>query len=98
MLVWKQQVENQEIILEYWKKFLNSLTWPEMLRQVLVAAGFGSNQGSLQREVVDEVAVSYDCHLIKLEVCCLLCFIFYIVKHKFQKKHVMLKVRGKANI
>ncbi|KAK4775271.1 hypothetical protein SAY86_010206 [Trapa natans] len=47
-------VENQKIILEYWKKFLNSLTWPEILRQVSVAAGFGSNQGSLQREIVDE--------------------------------------------
>ncbi|KAK4747325.1 hypothetical protein SAY87_026362 [Trapa incisa] len=47
-------VENQKVILEYWKKFLNSLTWPEILRQVSVAAGFGSNQGSVQKEVVDE--------------------------------------------
>ncbi|OWM73841.1 hypothetical protein CDL15_Pgr018901 [Punica granatum] len=47
-------VENQEIVVEFWKKFLNPLTWPEVLRQVSVAAGFGSNQGSLQREVIDE--------------------------------------------
>lgn len=57
LLVPKWQVENQEIVLEFWKKFLNPLTWPEILRQVSVAAGFGSNHGSLQREVINEVAI-----------------------------------------
>ncbi|GAV68407.1 LOW QUALITY PROTEIN: Homeobox domain-containing protein/DDT domain-containing protein [Cephalotus follicularis] len=45
-------VENQELVLEFWKKSLNPLTWTEILRQVLVAAGFGSNRGALQREAL----------------------------------------------
>lgn len=43
------QVEHQEYVLEFWRKSLNSLTWPEILRQVLVAAGFGSKEGPLRR-------------------------------------------------
>ncbi|KAL9164032.1 hypothetical protein ABFS82_06G079800 [Erythranthe guttata] len=35
-------LENHDIALEFWQKSLNSLTWTEVLRQVLVAAGFGS--------------------------------------------------------
>ncbi|KAG2314086.1 hypothetical protein Bca52824_017208 [Brassica carinata] len=37
-----QSVESQILILGMWKGSLNSLTWPEILRQILVAAGFGS--------------------------------------------------------
>ncbi|CAH8385890.1 unnamed protein product [Eruca vesicaria subsp. sativa] len=37
-----QSVESQIIILDMWKDSLNSLTWAEILRQILVAAGFGS--------------------------------------------------------
>jgi hypothetical protein len=30
--------------VNFWIKSLNSLTWVEILRQVLVASGFGSKQ------------------------------------------------------
>ncbi|CAI0459366.1 unnamed protein product [Linum tenue] len=43
-------VENQEFVVDLWKKSLNPLTWTEILRQVLLAAGFGSKQGALQRQ------------------------------------------------
>ncbi|XP_043804783.1 homeobox-DDT domain protein RLT3 isoform X2 [Manihot esculenta] len=43
-------VEAQEFVVEFWRKSLNPLTWTEIMRQVLVAAGFGSRQGSLHRE------------------------------------------------
>ncbi|KAI5424270.1 hypothetical protein KIW84_030458 [Lathyrus oleraceus] len=39
-----QEVESQEYSLNVWKRSLNPLTWIEILRQVLVAAGFGSKQ------------------------------------------------------
>ncbi|KAF5746229.1 hypothetical protein HS088_TW06G00397 [Tripterygium wilfordii] len=43
-------VENQLYVLEFWRKSLNPLTWIEILRQVLLAAGFGSKKGSLRKE------------------------------------------------
>ncbi|XP_038713535.1 homeobox-DDT domain protein RLT3-like [Tripterygium wilfordii] len=43
-------VENQLYVLEFWRKSLNPLTWMEILRQVLLAAGFGSKKGSLRKE------------------------------------------------
>lgn len=49
------QVENQESVLEFWKRSLNPLTWTEILRQVLVAAGFGSKQSAVRRESLDKV-------------------------------------------
>ncbi|KAG2713473.1 hypothetical protein I3760_04G177700 [Carya illinoinensis] len=45
-------VENQKVALEFWERSLNPLTWAEILRQVLVAAGFGSKQGALRREAL----------------------------------------------
>ncbi|KAK7399047.1 hypothetical protein VNO78_10222 [Psophocarpus tetragonolobus] len=47
-------VESQEFSPDFWKRSLNSLTWIEILRQVLVASGFGSKQGSLRREVLSK--------------------------------------------
>ncbi|KAF7813933.1 homeobox-DDT domain protein RLT3-like [Senna tora] len=47
-------VENQEYSLDFWKRSLNPLTWIEILRQVLVAAGFGSKQGALRREALSK--------------------------------------------
>ncbi|KAK8688666.1 hypothetical protein V6N13_087418 [Hibiscus sabdariffa] len=49
-----QSVENQEFVVEFWKTSLNPLTWTEILRQVLVAAGFGSKQGLLRREALSK--------------------------------------------
>ncbi|XWS75947.1 hypothetical protein CRYUN_Cryun01aG0135400 [Craigia yunnanensis] len=47
-------VENQEFVIEFWKTSLNPLTWTEILRQVLVAAGFGSKQGVFRREALSK--------------------------------------------
>lgn len=46
---------SQDFALEVWKKSLNPLTWTEILRQVLVAAGFCSKQGALQKETFSKV-------------------------------------------
>uniref|UniRef100_A0A5B6YSH3 DDT domain-containing protein n=1 Tax=Davidia involucrata TaxID=16924 RepID=A0A5B6YSH3_DAVIN len=46
-------VEHQEFVVRFWKKSLNPLTWTEILRQVLVAAGFGSKNGTLRRETLN---------------------------------------------
>ncbi|CAH2079366.1 unnamed protein product [Thlaspi arvense] len=45
-----QSVESQIRILDLWKNSLNSLTWTEVLRQILVAAGFGSAKCAVQPE------------------------------------------------
>ncbi|XP_010450235.1 PREDICTED: homeobox-DDT domain protein RLT3-like isoform X1 [Camelina sativa] len=45
-----QSVESQILILDLWKDSLNSLTWTEILRQILVAAGYGSVKGAVQSE------------------------------------------------
>ncbi|XP_019098378.1 PREDICTED: homeobox-DDT domain protein RLT3-like, partial [Camelina sativa] len=44
------KVESQILILDLWKDSLNSLTWTEILRQILVAAGYGSVKGAVQSE------------------------------------------------
>ncbi|CAL8137788.1 unnamed protein product [Prunus armeniaca] len=41
-------------ILEFWKRSLNPLTWTEILRQVLAAAGFGSKQGARRRDALSK--------------------------------------------
>ena len=50
------QVGQNEFVLKFWKRSLNPLTWTEILRQVLVAAGFGSRKGTLRREALDKVS------------------------------------------
>ncbi|XP_057420878.1 homeobox-DDT domain protein RLT3 isoform X2 [Lotus japonicus] len=47
-------VESQEYSPDFWRRSLNSLTWIEILRQVLVASGFGSKQGALRREALSK--------------------------------------------
>lgn len=47
-------VEHQEFIVEFWKRSLNPLTWIEILRQVFVAAGFGSKHGKLKSEALNK--------------------------------------------
>lgn len=54
LLALLHSVENQDMIVNFWKKSLNPLTWTEILRQVLVAAGFGSKKGTSHREAVSE--------------------------------------------
>ncbi|XP_062180685.1 homeobox-DDT domain protein RLT3-like [Phragmites australis] len=43
-------VREQEFDVNFWIKSLNSLTWVEILRQVLVASGFCSKQHMLNRD------------------------------------------------
>lgn len=52
--------ENRKFIVNFWKTSLNPLTWTEILRQVLVAAGFGSKdaiskKGCFNKEADDIV-------------------------------------------
>ncbi|GFP91003.1 hypothetical protein PHJA_001244300 [Phtheirospermum japonicum] len=42
-------LERDSFVLEFWQKSLNLLTWTEILHQVLVAAGFGSNFDKTQK-------------------------------------------------
>ncbi|KAK9291662.1 hypothetical protein L1049_019611 [Liquidambar formosana] len=58
-------VERQEFVVGFWKRSLNSLTWTEILRQVFVAAGFGSKPGTLRNEALSKEAnrmVKYGLH------------------------------------
>ncbi|KAJ1408166.1 WHIM2 domain [Sesbania bispinosa] len=47
-------VESREYSLDFWRRSLNPLTWIEILRQVLVASGFGSKQSALRREALSK--------------------------------------------
>lgn len=49
------QLEDREFFVEFWDESLNPLTWVEILRQVLVAAGFNTNQGSVRKESLSKV-------------------------------------------
>lgn len=49
------QVREQEFDVNFWIKSLNSLTWIEILRQVLVASGFGSDHHMLNRNFFNKV-------------------------------------------
>ncbi|CAN6462430.1 unnamed protein product [Victoria cruziana] len=42
-----QFVKQQESDILLWKRYLNPLSWPEILRQVMLAAGYGSKKCSL---------------------------------------------------
>ncbi|KAJ4973305.1 hypothetical protein NE237_006479 [Protea cynaroides] len=48
-IVLLHSVEHLKSVVQFWSSSLNSLTWTEIMRQVLVAAGFGSKQGPLRR-------------------------------------------------
>ncbi|XP_062231136.1 homeobox-DDT domain protein RLT3-like isoform X2 [Phragmites australis] len=47
-------VRKQEFDVNFWIKSLNSLTWVEILRQVLVASGFGSKQHMLNQDFLNK--------------------------------------------
>lgn len=44
-------VREQEFDLNFWVQSLNPLTWAEILRQVMIAAGFGSKSNPMRREL-----------------------------------------------
>ncbi|KAG1359055.1 Homeobox-DDT domain protein RLT3 [Cocos nucifera] len=44
-------VREQELDANFWSRSLNPLTWTEILRQVLVAAGYGSKQNTVKRQI-----------------------------------------------
>ncbi|CAL9042752.1 unnamed protein product [Musa banksii] len=48
-LVFLNFVREQDIDVDHWRRSLNPLTWVEILRHVLIAAGFGSKQNTAQR-------------------------------------------------
>lgn len=50
-----RQIEHEEFSLELCISSLNALTWTEILRQVLVAAGFGSKRGRVPGEALCKV-------------------------------------------
>jgi hypothetical protein len=54
------QVREQEFDVNFWTKSLNSLTWVEILRQVLVASGFGSKQ-HMDRDFFNKVSWTPQC-------------------------------------
>ncbi|KAJ8526323.1 hypothetical protein K7X08_028800 [Anisodus acutangulus] len=47
-------IEHEEFSLKLWISLLNALTWTEILRQVLVAAGFGSKRGRVSGEALSK--------------------------------------------
>ncbi|XP_008795938.2 homeobox-DDT domain protein RLT3-like [Phoenix dactylifera] len=47
-------VREQEFDVNFWSRSLNPLTWTEILRQVLVAAGYGSKQNTVKREIFNK--------------------------------------------
>ncbi|MCD9640180.1 hypothetical protein HAX54_025325 [Datura stramonium] len=47
-------IEHEEFCLKLWISSLNALTWTEILRQVLVAAGFGSKRGRVPGEALSK--------------------------------------------
>ncbi|XP_057476388.1 homeobox-DDT domain protein RLT3 isoform X1 [Actinidia eriantha] len=47
-------VEHQQFVLEFWMKSLNPLTCTEILRQVFVAAGFGSKSSTLRKHTLNK--------------------------------------------
>ncbi|RVW76431.1 Homeobox-DDT domain protein RLT3 [Vitis vinifera] len=49
-----QSVEQNEFVLKFWKRSLDSLTRTEIQRQVLVATGFGSRKGTLRKKALDK--------------------------------------------
>ncbi|KAK4431168.1 Homeobox-DDT domain protein RLT3 [Sesamum alatum] len=47
-------LEHHGFVLEFWQKSLNLLTWTEILRQVLVAAGFGAKHGMTRKTICNK--------------------------------------------
>ncbi|KAL0401362.1 UNVERIFIED_CONTAM: Homeobox-DDT domain protein RLT3 [Sesamum latifolium] len=47
-------LEHNGSTLEFWQKSLNLLTWTEILRQVLVAAGFGGKHGMTRKTICNK--------------------------------------------
>ncbi|CAM8918050.1 unnamed protein product [Rhodiola kirilowii] len=46
-----QAVRHQESVVDAWSRYLNPLTWIEILRQIFVAAGYGSKHGVSSKEL-----------------------------------------------
>ncbi|KAL0317160.1 UNVERIFIED_CONTAM: Homeobox-DDT domain protein RLT3 [Sesamum angustifolium] len=47
-------LEHNGSILEFWQKSLNLLTWTEILRQVLVAAGYGAKHAMTRKTICNK--------------------------------------------
>ena len=66
------QLEHHGVVLEFWKKSLNLLTWIEILCQVLTAAGFGSKLNMTRKAACIKVFNSL-INMILFLFCGLLC-------------------------
>ncbi|CAM8918053.1 unnamed protein product [Rhodiola kirilowii] len=53
-----QAVRHQESVVDAWSRYLNPLTWIEILRQIFVAAGYGSKHGVSSKELQGKQAVN----------------------------------------
>ncbi|XP_021714701.1 homeobox-DDT domain protein RLT3-like isoform X2 [Chenopodium quinoa] len=49
------KTETQDSVVNFWKTSLNPLTWTEILRQVLIAAGFGSRDGNQSKGCLTKI-------------------------------------------
>ncbi|KAI3852390.1 hypothetical protein MKX03_018870 [Papaver bracteatum] len=49
-LAFLHYARDQELRVKFWNRSLNPLTWTEILRQVLIGAGFGSKQSVLRKK------------------------------------------------
>lgn len=47
-------VKQQQFILSMWNRYLNPITWTEILRQVLIAAGFNTKHNKFRRELLSK--------------------------------------------
>lgn len=67
------QFEHHGVVLEFWQKSMNLLTWIEILRQVLTAAGFGSKLNMTRKAACCKV---FNCQM-SMNFC--FCFLDYCI-------------------
>ncbi|RZC71564.1 hypothetical protein C5167_034786 [Papaver somniferum] len=53
-LAFLHYAKDQELRVKFWNRSLNPLTWTEILRQVLIGAGFGSKQSVLRKKQLEK--------------------------------------------
>ncbi|MCL7030168.1 hypothetical protein MKW94_018097 [Papaver nudicaule] len=53
-LAFLHYAKDQELRVKFWNRSLNPLTWTEILRQVLIGAGFGSKQSVLRKKLLEK--------------------------------------------
>ncbi|OIT31641.1 PREDICTED: homeobox-DDT domain protein RLT3 [Nicotiana attenuata] len=88
-------IEHEEFSLKLWISSLNALTWTEILRQVLVAAGFGSKHGRVPQEALSkEVSLMAKYGLTRGTLKCELFGILLIEGTNGMKVHELAKLQS----